>query len=563
MTSARAPDPDHCGPVARELRTRLASTEAELGAVRYELSRLSSRRLVRVALLMARLLRHPREPLGVLRSLPAVLRGGLPIRDPIPHPAAVQRPPYPHLAIADAGGTPTFSSVAPHLTAESADEVDEPPIDLRIVDLRREPGPEGREMAPSDAPLVVLVDAEDQLEHDLVSDADLVVTEERSLADTARRKVGERLLVQPPSVDITATNPSGWQRAPTNGVLKLTSSTTADEVRDHMVAEADPEKFPSELALVRSVLETVALGTPVVVRPSLRNGGPILARVASMPENIGEHRAEIERLAGDRDERERTSVRTRRTVLTDHSRRARFEEILDRLGIPLRQPEAVSVLLVTNRPRQVGFALQQVTGQDHPRVELVLVLHGEGFDDVAIDRYVDRTPTTVIHTSSDWLLGDCYNAALDRASGTLAAKMDDDDHYGPRHLSDLVLARDYTGAEVVGRTANFIHLSSVDRTVSFDVERQERWDPHHLPGPALLWDADLLRRVRFRRVPRAIDTHALRDAYRVGARVYATHRYQMVRARHGEHTYEEEDRHFLRRAGDQVWTGLRTDIAFT
>lgn len=546
---------------AAELRARLAATEAELGAVRYAFSRLASRRLVRIALLVSSFLRRGGVR-GALRHLPAVIRGGMPVRDPVPHPATTGRYPYPHLTVTVGRESSPFASVAPHVPTHehSTEAVDAPPADFHLVDLRAGAG--DLAAPPHDAPVVALVEAEDQLRNDRIHRADLVVTEDVSLRDAARHVVGERLHVLAPSVDITHTNPIGWRREPSRRLLDLVEDTTVDEVRDHMVATVDPDGFRSKLALVRTVLDALAVGTPVVLGPGaepLR----ILDGLVSRPHLPAEHRAEIDRLSGDLDERERTSVRARRAVLSVHSRRARFEEILDQLGIPLRQPELVSVLLATNRPEQVGFAIEQVVGQNYPRVELVLMLHGDGFDDVQVDRYVDDLPTKVLRAPGNWFLGDCYNAALDAAAGTLVAKMDDDDHYGPQHLSDLVLARGYSSADVVGRTANFVHLSSSDRTVSFDVERQERWDPHHLPGPAMLWDAALLRRVRFRRVPRAIDTHALRDAYRAGARVYATHRYQMVRARHGSHTYEEEDRHFLHRAGDQVWEGLRTDIAFT
>jgi hypothetical protein len=555
----RPPVPE--GGEASELRARLAATEAELGAVRYELSRLASRRLVRIALLLSSALRRGGGR-AALRHLPAVLRGGMPVRDPVPHPGVSNRHPYPHLTVTSGRGNGPFASVAPHVATDGhrSEVIDEPPADLHLVDLRTGSGE--RRTPPDDAPLVVLVDSEDQLSHELTDHADLVVTEDVSLRDAARRATGERALVSPPSVDITTTNPIGWRREPSGRLVQLRPATSAAETRDHKVATVDPSLFPTEHSLVRAVLDAVAVGTPVVFEPG-REPPAIVDGLVSVPMNAQEHRGELDRLASDLDERERTSVRVRRQVLSVHSRRARFEDILDRLDIPLRAPDLISVLLSSNRPEQVGPAIEQVTGQDHPRIELVVILHGEGFDDVEVERHVGSLPTKVVRAPGHWLLGDCYNAALDVAAGTVVAKMDDDDLYGPHHLSDLVLAREYSGADVVGRTSNFVHLSSSDRTVSFDVERQERWDPHHLPGPAMLWDAALLRRVRFRRVPRAIDTHALRDAYRAGARVYATHRYQMVRARHGSHTYEEKDRHFHRRAGNQVWEGLRTDIAFT
>ncbi len=43
--------------------------------------------------------------------------------------------------------------------------------------------------------------------------------------------------------------------------------------------------------------------------------------------------------------------------------------------------------------------------------------------------------------------------------------MDDDDFYGPHFLLDLLLAREYSGADVVGTPAEFVFLEDLDRTV--------------------------------------------------------------------------------------------------
>jgi hypothetical protein len=78
-----------------------------------------------------------------------------------------------------------------------------------------------------------------------------------------------------------------------------------------------------------------------------------------------------------------------------------------------------------------------------------------------------------------------------------------------------VVALAYSGADVVGRWANEVHLVDRDVTVAQDLDRQERW-AHHLPGATMLLPADVLRAVRFRRVPRHVDTHLLRSIHAAG-----------------------------------------------
>ena len=52
-----------------------------------------------------------------------------------------------------------------------------------------------------------------------------------------------------------------------------------------------------------------------------------------------------------------------------------------------------------------------------------------------------------------------------RAQGTLLAKVDDDDTYGTEHIWDLVLARHYSGATLVGKGTEFVYLETLDTTV--------------------------------------------------------------------------------------------------
>jgi hypothetical protein len=119
------------------------------------------------------------------------------------------------------------------------------------------------------------------------------------------------------------------------------------------------------------------------------------------------------------------------------------------------------------------------------------------------------------------------------------------------------VALDYSGADGVGRWSNETHLVDADVTVAQDLDRQERW-AHHLPGATMLVRGDVLRAVRFRRVPRHVDTHLLRSIHAAGGAAYATHRFGFIRRRHGDHTYDPGDARFDAAAADDE---LRADPA--
>src|SRR6185503_12845823 len=56
-------------------------------------------------------------------------------------------------------------------------------------------------------------------------------------------------------------------------------------------------------------------------------------------------------------------------------------------------------------------------------------------------------------------LGQALAEATRHASGPLVTKVDDDDRYGPEHVWDLVLARHYSGAALVGKGAEFVFVA--------------------------------------------------------------------------------------------------------
>jgi len=49
--------------------------------------------------------------------------------------------------------------------------------------------------------------------------------------------------------------------------------------------------------------------------------------------------------------------------------------------------------------------------------------------------------------------------------------------------------------------------------------------------------ADVLRALRWRHVPNAVDTELVRAIHLAGGACYSTHRFGFVRTRHGDHTY--------------------------
>ena len=256
--------------------------------------------------------------------------------------------------------------------------------------------------------------------------------------------------------------------------------------------------------------------------------------------------------------REQLGVAMRRAALRGHSSWCRARQ--GREQLPL-----VSILLATKRPAFLPWALANVARQTYPAVELVLALHGDGFADVDRCLAALPQPAQVLRLPAGEPLGAVLDAAARAASGTLLAKMDDDDVYGTDHLWDLVLAREYSQAQLVGKWLEFIYLGTADRTIRWRNGGGERYQTSPPAGGALLISAaDLEGCGGWRKVRAGVDTQLADDVLRAGGRVYRTHAIGFLLVRHRcQHTWNDraaaEDT--LVAKADDVWPGFQPDRA--
>ena len=259
----------------------------------------------------------------------------------------------------------------------------------------------------------------------------------------------------------------------------------------------------------------------------------------------------------DAHRREQLSIEMRRCALRDHSLRSRARQILSATGISAQPPE-VSILAPTRRPDRVADVITTAAGQTYPRLELVLALHGDGFgSDAEIEALAGDLGQSlrIVRVDSAETLGGVLRAAAEAAEGQLITKMDDDDYYGAEHVQDLVLAHEYSQAELIGKSAEYVYLERLDKTVR-DQNRQ-KFSEQYIPfvgvsgGVLMISRHDLEEAGGWRRVPRRVDIALAHDVTLAGGRIYWTHGAGYLRVRHGdEHTWNVEDSHFLGRASE-------------
>ena len=338
------------------------------------------------------------------------------------------------------------------------------------------------------------------------------------------------------------------------GTLTYQEMLTAYRCYDVMLNVNTVSDSPTMFS--RRVFESLACGTPVISSDSAGMSEMLgeHVRVARSRENTIDHLLE---LMGDDEARAREGHRAYRYVHETHTYRHRMGEVFRRIGLDSLVPEqpSVSVLMPTMRPENVSQCLENFSKQVYPHKELILILNNAEFDLDAIRKEIEGIPNVqVLYVDGRTTLGDCLNRGVEAASGQYVAKMDDDDYYGERYLSDSVLAASFSDAEVVGKGSFYMYFEDSDTTALAEVAREHTFT-HFVTGGTLFIRADVARKIPFDSISLREDTNFLHAAGQAGCRIYAADRFNFIRVRTrrlSDHIDPTPDTEFQRRCRDRT-----------
>ena len=377
-----------------------------------------------------------------------------------------------------------------------------------------------------------------------------------------------------PAFDPEQVNPIGWNPHHVPEAVALGPLTDLPEgvSVDRAAGSRDPEtlRYFHHVEDVAGYHESAA-----------RRAGALAELAASgVLVHIADHEPELERYLGEelhalmtddvalmdgRHARERVSIAMRRAALRTHSLRSRARQALSEGRVDGAGPPPVSILVPTRRPDRLAATVEMIGRQSYPRLELVLGLHGEGFDQRSLEAVMEgfEHPATAVRVDADQPLGGVLNATVEASGGALLAKMDDDDAYGDEHIWDLVLAHEYSRAELVAKASEYVYLSQSDKTVRLKGRQGERYiAKRSVSGGVLMISRhDLDYAGGWRRLPRQVDLALAEDVLQSGGRIYWTHGTGYARIRHGgQHTWEMDDSFFLQRAAE-IRSGFDVEFA--
>ena len=373
----------------------------------------------------------------------------------------------------------------------------------------------------------------------------LVVAQEGRYADVPRSRTvvveagswvvdGERREVV---VDPTVHRPVGrrstaegalGEASVVDGVLSIEGEGVSMRTRDDLTA--------AQVYRLRALAGVRAVDLPTRWRAQLEACGVIVTR---------------DGIPADALDREAMSVHSRRHALRWYTPAAALDSW-----------PTVSVVLVTHRDRFIDHAIAQLSRIAYPRLQVVIGLHGIDVHHHRFDALRSLHDVVLEPIDGDMPFGSAVQRACDRADGELVTKVDDDDFYGSEHVWDLVLARMYSGAQLVGKALDWIYLEGEDVTAFRPVYPAESYSTFVAGGTLLISKADLAMAGGWRPVPKSVDRALIDSVQRAGGLVYRAHGLGYVYVRHGwQQTADVQDEHFLTKTADQR-PGLVTHEAF-
>lgn len=285
----------------------------------------------------------------------------------------------------------------------------------------------------------------------------------------------------------------------------------------------------------RRVFEITASGTPVVTTRS--EAIPHFFGLDEVPvvDTREEARHSITALVRSPELNNRTVHLAQRKIWEHHTYSHRAAQVLSMVGkqgSERLKPPSVSALVSTNRPQQIDHIFETLQGFTNVELELNLLTHGFELPHHELHARARDSGISlnILTADSTQPLGACLNQLVHVSGGDVLTKIDDDDLYGQNYLRDLLHALRFSGADIVGKQAHYMHLAQNNATILRNPEREHRWTTF-VAGPTITGKREIFVDTPFAPKNRGEDTTFLNTVASSGGRIYSADRYNFTQMR--------------------------------
>lgn len=303
----------------------------------------------------------------------------------------------------------------------------------------------------------------------------------------------------------------------------------------------------SDSMCARRIFEISAAGTPVITAPSQAIGKFFSEREVPVAVDR-EHAAELTRaLVNNPELNDRTVHLAQRKIWQAHTYSHRAEHILGHV-LPMRAKTpsrpSISALVPTIRPQQIEHVFRTLAEQRGVQTELVMLTHGFEIPEKRLSELRETfglQNAVVLSAPRDVSLGECLNLCAAAAGGEVLTKMDDDDSYGPEYLSDQLFALNFSGADIVGKQAHYVHLQQSQANIVRFADKEHRYTDFVM-GPTIMAPRRVFLDNPFAPLSLGEDTAFLQTAQQQGMTTYSSDRFNYLQVRGGsQHTWQVSD----------------------
>ncbi|MEK5060057.1 glycosyltransferase [Paenibacillus shunpengii] len=214
----------------------------------------------------------------------------------------------------------------------------------------------------------------------------------------------------------------------------------------------------------------------------------------------------------------------------------------------------VSIIVCTKRHYCMDNLIENFISQRYKHKELIIILNHKELKMKDYIKAAEPYKNIRIYRQPEHVsLGNCLNYGVNMAKYPYIAKFDDDDYYAPDYLKDSMHTLRKTKADIVGKRAHYVYLSSKKLVLYRYRDMAERY-VSEVQGATLLFKREVFDAVSFPNRSRGECVKFCSLCRAKGYSIYAGSPYHFAAIRRKgskDHTWIVSDRRLMKK-GDQV-----------